>query len=86
MRVQAITEVNTRQQHNPSLTQDADYIMIGKSASLVSFEECLRSQMQNTAHPAVTRRVEWMATSSIWGYLMTQEALQKSETKLKERA
>jgi len=86
MRIQAITEVNTRKQQNPYLTQNADYVTIGKDASLVSFEECLRTQMQSSQHPAVSRRAEWMATSSIWGYFMTQEASRKSELRLKERA
>jgi len=86
MRVQAITEVNTRQQQNPNLTQNTGYTVIGKSASRVTFEECLKSQMQNASSLVDTRRGEWMATGSIWGYLMTQEALQKSETKPKERA
>ena len=86
MRVQAITESNTRQQQNPYLAQDADYLTLGKSATLVSFEECLKSQMQNATNPSVTIRGEWMVTSSMWGYFMAQEVANKSETKLKESA
>ena len=86
MRIQAITETNTRQKQNPYLAQDIDHMTLGKSAALVSFEECLKSQMQNATNPSVTGRGEWMVTSSMWGYFMAQEVANKSETKLKENA
>ena len=86
MRVQAIAEVNTRQQQNPHLAHDADYITLGKSANLVSFEECLRSQMQNATSPSVTIKGEWMVTSSLLGYFLAQEVANKPGTKLKEDA
>ena len=86
MRVQAITEVHTRHQHNPYLAQYADYTTIGKSAALVSFEECLRSQIQNASKPSVTPSGEWVAMSSLLGYFLVQEAAYKSEIKPKERA
>ena len=86
MRVQAITEVSTWQQQNPYLTQNAEQIMIGKNVPLVSFEECLRSHMQNSQRPVAARRAGWMATSSMQSYFMIQEASRNSESKLQERA
>jgi len=85
MRIQSTTEVSTRQQHNPFLSLSAGSVMVGKSASIVSFEECLKAQMQNAATPAMTRKAELMATGSIWGYFI-QGASAKQELKIKERA
>jgi len=86
MRIQSTTEVNTRQQHNPFLSYNAGSLAAGKSASIISFQECLRAQMQNAVTPANTRKAELMATSSIWGYFVTQGASAKQEIKFKERA
>ena len=86
MRVQAITEVNTRQRQNPYLTQNADYVMIGKNVPLVSFEECLRTHMQNSQRPTAPRRAGWMAMGSVRGFFKTQEMSRNSEPELLKRA
>ena len=85
MRVQSIAEVNTRQQQNPFLTRKVGHSSADKSASLVSFEECLRTHIQHDEAPA-TRKAEWFATSSVWGYFMAQGASAKPEIRLKGRA
>jgi len=86
MRVQSTAEVNTRQQQNPFLTRNVGHNAADKSASLVSFEECLKTQIKDAAAPAMTRKAELTATGSIWGYYMTQGASAKPEIRLKGRA
>lgn len=85
MRIQSVTEVNTWKQKNPFISQSSGWESAGKSASYISFEECLKAQFQNAVTPAPTRNAEWMATSSIWGYFATQGASAKQEIKPKER-
>ena len=86
MRIKSITEVDTWQQKNPFSSQSAGLEQAGKSASLISFEECLKAQFQSAVPLAPTRNAEWMATSSIWGYFTSQGASAKQEIKPKERA
>ena len=52
MRILAVYETNTNHQKNPFFIQDAADASVGKSASLTSFEECLRAQYQNDKPPA----------------------------------
>jgi len=86
MRVQAITAVNTQQQPNPFFMQSASNATAGKISSLISFEECLKSQIQNNRAPAMTQKAEVLAVSSLSGYLVPQSLLQKPELKPKARA
>ena len=86
MRIQSITDVNTQQQPNPFSTQKADSITAGKNASLVSFKECLRSQMQDVKAPAATRKAELSAVSYLWSYIRPQRVSHKPEVKAKTSA
>ena len=86
MRIQNVTEVSTNQHQNPQTIPGTDTMTGSNSATLVSFEECLRSQLQSAAKPAVTHNAEWMATSSIWGYFMPNGASNRLELRPKERA
>ena len=86
MRIQSIAEANTQQQQNPFLTQKTDSETAGKSVSIVSFKECLRSQILDFKAPAATRKAELVAASPLWSYLTSMGASPRPELKLKERA
>jgi len=86
MRVQSITEVNTQQQPNPFFVQSASSATAGKITSLVSFEECLKSQIQNNRAPAMTKNAETLAVSSLSGYVMPHRLLHRPDLKPKARA
>ena len=63
MRIQSIYEVNTHQQHNPFYIQYAENSMIGKNTSLISFEDCLKTQFQKAKTPAKPQREKGQAYS-----------------------
>ena len=86
MRIQSITEVNTNLQPNPFFAQSAGSASTGKSASRLSFEDCLRSQIQESRTIAVTRNAEWHAGSLLMGYYLLPGASSKPELKLRARA
>jgi len=86
MRIQPVTEVITRQQQYPNAIRKTDSAIGGGSASLVSFEECLKSQLMDTGSPAVTRRAEVQVAGAQWGYYMHQVIPFRSELKLKTRS
>ena len=86
MRIQAVTEISTNQQQNPHIIRSAGAIAAGKSASAISFEECLKSQIQETRTSNATRNAEWHAVSSFWGYSMPQGAPIKPDLKQTARA
>jgi len=85
MRIQSIAESNTQQQPNPFVIQNSGDVFTGRSASQISFEECLRAQIRDIANPVVTRGAEGLAISSLWGYIMQQGITQKSELKIRAR-
>ena len=84
MRIQSIKEVNTQQQQNPFFMQIAGSGTDGHSASLVSFKECLRAQLQDVKSPEVTRKAESVTASSLWNFLMPREVAKKSVTQKPE--
>ena len=86
MRIESVKEVNTQQQQYPFFVPKVGSVTAGHSASLVSFKECLRTQIQDTKVPAVTRNAELVTASSLWNFLVPRGATQKPETRLKARA
>ena len=85
MRIQSVLEANTQQQSNPFFVQNADSIADGKSASLISFKECLRSQIQDVKAPATTRKAELAAVSYLCNYLAPQRVSPRHDLKQKAR-
>ena len=84
MRIKSVTEISTNQQPNSNLLFNAGITETGKSSSLTSFEECLKSQIQDVGASAMTRKAEMLAVSSIWGYYMPHMVSLRPE--LKHRA
>jgi len=66
--------------------QYTGYATTGKSASLISFQECLKSQVQATGGLAMTRKAEQQAVGSIWGYYLPQWMPNKPELRNRARA
>jgi len=85
MRIQSVTEVNTNLQQNPYISQRADLATIGKNASLDSFKECLRSQIQDSRVPAVTRRAEMAAAGALWNCIIPQRASSRPKPEMKHK-
>ena len=86
MRIQSVTEVNTNYQSNPYYFHGAGSATTGKSASRNSFEECLRSQIQDSRTTALSRNAEWYAGSLLMGYYMLPGVTFRPELKLRARA
>ena len=86
MRIQSIKEVNTQQQENPFLVQKVGSVAAGESASLVSFKECLRLQIQDIKAPVDTQKAELVAASTLWNYMIPRAASPRPGMKPKARA
>ena len=86
MRIQSISEVNTNLQPNPFITQNTDSALAGRQASLISFEECLRAQIQDYKAPQMTKKAEMQAMNFSWGYHLPQGSQLKPDLKLRARA
>ena len=86
MRVQSITQVNTKQQQNPYIMQNTGAMITGKSASLTSFEECLNSQIQDLRALKTTRNAEWQKGNILLGFHFSQGMSLRPELKTRARA
>jgi len=85
MRVHSITEANTRQQQNPFYMQNVNSLIHGKSNSILSFEEHLKSQIQNAKAPVAERKEELLAASYMLGSYALRATPQRSPLWLKGR-
>ena len=86
MRVQSIAEANINQHYHQSIMNKAGYEISGKSASLMSFKDCLKSQIRDDSDPAMIRTAESEAIGSVWGYYMPQQVTLNPELRLRARA
>ena len=85
MRIQSITEANTNQQFNPQTIHNDEYKLTWKSASLTSFKDYLKSQIQDDGGSARVGNNEYQAASAVWGLCMLQLPI-RPELKLRARA
>ena len=82
MRIQSITETNTQQQYNPHIVQNIGHAQAVNNVSQISFEECLRSQIQDNGVPAMIRKTElWIANVGFDGYNIPQGVSLRPEAK-----
>ena len=86
MRIQSITEANTNQQFNPYAIQKTDFTNNEKSASLTSFKDYLKSQIQDDGGLARSGDTDNESVVAVWGYYMPQWVPTKPELKLRTRA
>ncbi|MCL2462490.1 MAG: hypothetical protein FWF44_07485 [Defluviitaleaceae bacterium] len=86
MRIEAITKINTSKQYNPGVSKPAGILTAGKSAPLVSFEECLRAQIQDVRSQAKTCEMEGQAAKLFGGFQMISPGIPfKTELRLRAR-
>jgi len=86
MRVQSITEVNTRQQQNPFLLQRADLESTRKTATGLAFEAYFNSYLMQKNAAKVQRKPEYQTTGLFWGYYPSLRVQPKPEPTLESNA
>ena len=86
MRVQSIYEVSTNMQQYPDTMRNAGYTAAGKSASQISFEECLRAQYQKDRPTAMRRKKEGRVYDAPRGHYSMRGASIRSDLMLKVSA
>jgi len=86
MRIYSVTGVNTRQRNNPHSILKAGSVTTGRSASQISFEDCLKSQIQDLKALATTYGAEGQAAGFLLGSYIPKEASHRPELKHRARA
>jgi len=86
MRVHSTSEVNTHQQQNPFVSQNAGIASVGQTSSELSFAEQLKFQYQQVNAEAVTGKTESRIAGLYWGFCPTLKEQSKPEPSLKTRA
>jgi len=86
MRVHSTSEVNTHQQQNPFVSQNADSASVGRTSSDLSFAEQLKFQYQQAGASAVTGNTESRVAGLYWGFYPALKEQPKQEPTPKTRA
>jgi len=86
MRVHSILEVNTNHQQNPSTSQNVGSVSSGDKSSGISFDDYLRSFIQQSDTQTVSRQEEDLAASMLWGRFPNLRVSSKVEPDLKDDA
>jgi len=87
MYVHSIHSISTDQQQKHSVSQIYDVTPNGDSNQGLSFQECLRSRLQQASEGKMTRNAEFHAAAGIfWGFYPTLKEQQKQESTLKKCA
>jgi len=82
MRVQSITEVNTRQQQNPFLLQKAGFESTGKTANGLAFEEYFKSYLTQKSAAKVQPKTGNQTPGLFWGFYPSLRVQPKPEPTL----
>ena len=86
MRVHSINELNTKQQHNPFVSQNPDSGSTAKTAGGLSFEDHLRSYLPQTVAPTVNIQAQNQVAGMFWGFHPSLKVQQKPESTLNANA
>jgi len=86
MRVHSTNEVNTLYQENPFSSQSAGIASTGRTASGFSFDDYLKSFVQQASAPQVTRDAENKIAGIFWGTLPMLRVQTKPEPTLEDIA
>ena len=79
MRVHSTFAVNTHQQQNPFISQDAGLASAGRTHSEYSFAEHLKLQFQQAGAEKMTNSTVSLAAGLYWGFYPTLKELIKPE-------
>ena len=82
MRIQSVTEVNTRQQNNPFLLQKTGQVSNGKTPTGLAFEEYFKSYMTQKSAARVKRQPERHSIGLFWGFYPSLKVQPKPEPTL----
>jgi len=86
MRVQSITEVNTRQQQNPFLLQKTGLVSNSKTATGLAFEDYFNSYLTQKNAAKVTRHPQHQPAGLFWGFYPSLRVQQKPGPTLESNA